>query len=232
MTERSGERTVDGEIGDDGPPPDGKPAERSTADLLAETERLLDDDLAGGVDSRETSSGSAAADPSPESSDGGWRSYVPDVSGLFGSTSKATSDASGGSGDSTTTAGPSMREKLAPTRYFSPKAFLALVLTLAAGMLAGATLVPFFATGRLLGILVMAFVIGLVTSKRRYLEVATAGAAVGVVGALFNVAIVLPLDLGGSIVATGTSAGLVGSLLSYYFGRDLRNGLVRDLERG
>lgn len=126
--------------------------------------------------------------------------------------------------------GGSIRARLSPSRYFSPKSLLAILLTLGFGMVAGGIVVPFSGIGRLLGLFAMAFVIGLATSRRRYLEVGLGGAGIGALAVLLDFALFLPTDSGRYLLAIGAGAGFLASVVGYYFGRDLRAGLVRDIE--
>ncbi|WP_265110119.1 DUF456 domain-containing protein [Halosolutus halophilus] len=135
-------------------------------------------------------------------------------------------------GDESTDAGSSRLSGLAPSlslgAYFSPKAFFALVLALGAGLLAGGTAIPI--GGRIVGMFAVAFAIGLVTSKRRYLETTAAGVSVGAVAALANHAVIAVAGSSRAIVAVGATVGLVSCVGGYYFGRDLRDGVRRDVE--
>ena len=208
MSERSDETIVTDDIGD-APAQGGEPADTET--LLEQTDQLLD---GGSMVSRESSSESGS-----------------------GSTPDATSRQHQSEPDDGSRwqrrnwrPGFSLPSRVAPSKYFSPKAFLAVLLTLAAGMVAGGTFLPLGGIGRIAGIVTVAFAIGLLTTKRRYLELASAGAAVGVVGALFDFALLLPTDAGQRVLAIGAGAGILATVVSYYFGRDLRSGLSRDLE--
>ena len=200
MSDRSDELTADRE-----------PA--STDDLLEETERLL---------SGEGSSGSDEA-PASELEDA---PAAPE-------TEAARSSAQAGSrlGSLRSRLG-SLGSRAALSNYFSPKAFLALTLAVVAGLFVGNLLVPFGGpVGGLLGAFVVAFVLGLVTSKRRYLELGVAGAAVGSVAALLDF-VITAIAVGSSVtrlVAFGAAAGLVVCVAGYYFGRDLRDGLSREV---
>lgn len=114
------------------------------------------------------------------------------------------------------------------SKYFSARSFLALALILGAGMLAGGFAIPI--AGRLVGLFAVAFLFGLVASRRRYLEVSLAGVSIGGIGAVLNHMILTVAGSGTAVVAVGASAGLAACVGGYYFGRDLRNGLVRDVE--
>ncbi|WP_255192483.1 DUF456 domain-containing protein [Natronobeatus ordinarius] len=200
MSDRSDELTADRE-----------PA--STDDLLEETERLLSGEGSSGPDEASASE-LEDAQATPE-------------------TEAARSSAKAGSrlGSLRSRLG-SLGSRATPSKYFSPKAFLALTLAVVAGLFVGNLLVPVGGpVGGLLGAFVVAFVLGLVTSKRRYLEVSVAGAAVGSVAALLDF-VITAIAVGSSVtrlVAFGAAAGLVVCVAGYYFGRDLRDGLSREV---
>ncbi|WP_408959310.1 DUF456 domain-containing protein [Natrinema sp. 74] len=195
---------------------------RGTDDLLEETDRLLSD------------SGVGAGEASPENA-----SDRPNSSDEFAGPDLDTDrerkgDANRGpdaDGSSSRFAPSSLlssvTSRLSLGRYFSPKAFLALVLVVGAGLLAGDTVLPI--AGRVIGMGAVAFLVGLITSKRRYLEVSAAGVSVGGVAAVLNYAVLIAAGSAGSVVAIGAAVGLLTSLVAYYFGRDLRNGLSRDI---
>ena len=128
-------------------------------------------------------------------------------------------------------------------RLFSPKAFLVAVVGAGIGMFAvgglvGTLPIPFVGSvGGLVGLFVAAFGIGLVRSRRQYLEVTLAGALVTALAFTFSTltAVFLPIGVdvlqewGVTIAAAGAVLGGVASLLGHYFGRDLRSGLTREL---
>lgn len=192
---------------------------RATDDLLEETDRLLSD--------IESGSGAASSGPSGRSSEmsdgetpGSPGSLRPRRGAQRGSEADAESESS--------RSWPSrLTSRLSLERYFSPKVFLALVLAIGIGMLAGATVLPF--AGRVIGMFASAFAAGLIGSNRRYLETSAAGISVGGVAAVLNHAVIAIAGSGQAVVAVGATVGLVASLAGYYFGRDLRTGLRRDL---
>lgn len=177
----------------------------STDELLSETEQLLSGADAGtGEPSARSATEREPESTAPESSSSR-SSRLPSVSSFLSLPSA-----------------PSLY------RYFSPKAFLALVLVVGAGLLAGGLAIP--VAGRIVGMFAVAFIVGLVTSKRRYLEMTAAGASVGSVAALANYAVLAVAGSGQAVLAVGASAGLAACVGGYYFGRDLRDGLFRDVE--
>lgn len=122
---------------------------------------------------------------------------------------------------------PSLRmpATLSPTAYFSPRVFLALAGIFGAGYFAGGMVIPF--AGHLVGLAIAAFLVGTVSAERRYLEVATAGASVGAITAVFNFVVAFVAGFGTRLVIAGLTAGLLAAVIGYYFGRDLRDGLTR-----
>jgi hypothetical protein len=105
---------------------------------------------------------------------------------------------------------------------------VSLVFTLV-GALAIGSVLPFGIVGNLVGIFVAAFAYGTAGGAHRYLELGLAGGALGGAFTLLgNVALSL-LGPGVPLVAVGFVAGAVAGGLGHYFGRDLRDGLTRDL---
>lgn len=218
----------------------------STDDLLEETERLLEDsgaDAGSGsspTDAQSQTRGRTGTDtgssPMPESgiddesaTDDGpwWRSSDEET----GTETAAGTDSQRGGGLR------ARLSRLTPSRslgqYFSPKEFLAAALLLGAGVFVGGTVVPFVTTaGQLLGLFTVAFLIGLLASKRRYLEVTAGGVTAGVVAALSEYAFYTIIGSASSrtLLAIGAGAGFLATIVGYYFGRDLRDGLARDVE--
>lgn len=188
---------------------------RDTDDLLEETEDVLSDSGSGSAsfesgDSSETGSRATERRSTPTAleddtdTDGGGL-----FSGLRSRFSRTASRSSLG-------------------EYFAPKPFLAFVLLFGFGLFAGGMTIPI--AGRMLGLFGVAFVLGMVTSKRRYLEVGAAGTTVGALSAVSGN---LYLAMAGSfqtVVAIGIAFSLLACLSGYYFGRDLRDGLFRDVE--
>jgi len=122
-----------------------------------------------------------------------------------------------------------LRDRLRPG--VSLRSFLfALLATVVGAALVG--LVPFLpqSVTALAGIFVGTFALGLVRSRRAYLESATAGAVVGLAAALSQFLFVSVVGgFGVPLTAAGAGAGLLVGLTGHYFGRDLRDGLTREL---
>ncbi len=115
---------------------------------------------------------------------------------------------------------------------FSPRHFLlALALTLGGLLLGG--IVPLIPGVGLLGVALAGFLMGLLSERRRYLEVGAAGAvASGVSLLLSSMNLVLLAGLRGQapeLAAVGAGAGLFLALLGHYLGRDLRDGLTKEI---
>jgi hypothetical protein len=117
-------------------------------------------------------------------------------------------------------------ESIFSVRTFFLRAVLLLVGAFGAGFLP-------FVGGVLavaLGVFGVAFVIGLVADERRYIETAAAGGLLGGALALArSFSIAFASGNTSQVASVGLGIGLVASLLGLYFGRDLRNGLQRDI---
>ncbi len=218
MGERSTERT---ETVDDATDTssDQSGATTSTDELLAETERLLE----GGPADSSSEGGEQRTADQTEKSGSGW------FGGRFGGSTAATeADEETAVADET---GPSMRDRLSPGRYLSPKALLSVFGVLAIGFVGGGTALTLGGIGQLLGLAIAGFLIGFAVRGRLYLETGLTGIAIGLGSTLLgtDTGIWLPTDFGQPLLAVAAVTLLV-SLLSYYFGRDLRNGIARDVD--
>lgn len=126
-------------------------------------------------------------------------------------------------------------------RVFSPRSFLLSLVVVVVGIAAGGFvggLVPFLGTvGQLLGVFAATFVLGLVRTRRHYLEVAAAGAVAATLivlsstlnGAFLPVGVEVLQQYGLALAGVGAGTGAAAALLGYYFGRDLRAGLTKSL---
>ena len=116
---------------------------------------------------------------------------------------------------------------------FSVRACLVSLVVLAVGLLAGGFVPLLGGVLRFAGLFAGAFALGLLWSRRHYLEVGFAGAVVSGLGFLLSAfeTVLLPIvaNYGVEIAGVGVGAGLLVSVAGYYFGRDLRDGLTRDL---
>ncbi|WP_049987243.1 hypothetical protein [Halobellus rufus] len=130
---------------------------------------------------------------------------------------------------------PSFPSALRPS--FSVRSFLVVLALSVVGVVAGGAIPLVGALGQFLGLFAAAFAIGAVGSRSRYLEVGLAGAVAAglafVLGTLTSVftplAVGVLADYGVAIAGVGTGTGLLAALLGHYFGRDLRDGLTREV---
>ena len=124
-----------------------------------------------------------------------------------------------------------------PRLGFSPRSFLAVLLLSVVAMFLGSAIPIVGVVGQFVGLFAAAFAVGLAGSRRRYLEVGLAGALAAALGfvalpltsVLFPFAVRVLSEYGVAIAGVGAGAGLLASLLGHYFGRDLRDGLTRDV---
>ncbi|MGQ4555128.1 hypothetical protein [Halobellus sp. GM3] len=131
----------------------------------------------------------------------------------------------------------SLRGALPSKPTFSIRSFLLVLALSVVGVVAGGSIPLVGSVGQFVGLFVVAFGVGAVGSRRRYLEIGLAGAVAAglafVLGTLTSVfapvALRILADYGIAIAGVGTGAGALASLAGYYFGRDLRDGLTRDV---
>ncbi|WP_029601463.1 hypothetical protein [Natronobacterium lacisalsi] len=199
---------------------------RSTDDLLEETERLLEETGTGGETKSGGASGvddSSSAGLGSASETGSEPELDPGPSAAEPATDSDSSSVLSRFVPSLPRPGPISRGDL-----FSPKAFLALVLLIGTGLLAGGTVIP--VAGRLIGMFAVAFLVGLLASKRRYLEMAAAGVLSSGLVTLVTDPLLAVAGNTQILLAVGATAGLATTVIGYYFGRDLRAGLSRDVD--
>jgi VIT1/CCC1 family predicted Fe2+/Mn2+ transporter len=113
--------------------------------------------------------------------------------------------------------------------YFSVRALIVAFGAIGGGMTLG-SLVPMIPFTAFAGIPAGAFLHGLLDRERRYAETAVAG---GLLAGLAVITSLLPQVLAGlngtRLFAIAAAVGLVLSVVGHYFGRDLRDGLTRDI---
>jgi hypothetical protein len=78
------------------------------------------------------------------------------------------------------------------------------------------------------GLLAAGFGFGLL-GRRRYVELGLAGGVVGAGASLLDFLTLSLLGAGPLVIAAGAGVGLLAAVVGHYFGRDLRDGLSRDL---
>jgi len=200
--------------------------DRSVDDLLSDVEELTGDEVGA------TSTGGTGAGTGTDSGSG---SGATEATERRGDAADADRGRSGG-----------LRERLPgfPSlpgrgggRLFSPRSFLAVLLLSVAGLFLGSAVPVVGFLGQFVGLFAAAFAIGLVGSRRRYLEVGLAGAiAAGGGFVLSALTSIFPLfaarllgEYGTAIAGVGVGAGLLVAVAGYYFGRDLRAGLTREV---
>jgi hypothetical protein len=112
---------------------------------------------------------------------------------------------------------------------FAPRIFLAALLVTVAALFATSTVVPLPGAG-FAGVFAAAFLFGLVLEERRYAETALSGALAAGGSAFLDFAVVaLVGGIGLPLVAVAGGLGAVVAAVGTYFGRDLRDGLTRDV---
>lgn len=114
---------------------------------------------------------------------------------------------------------------------FALRPFLG-ALAVSVGALLGASLLfasgpPGSVTG-LASVFVAGFALG-VAGWRRYLEVALAGATAAAVGTVVLNPLMWAVSGTGAVTLLGAGSGTVAAVLGHYFGRDLREGLTREV---
>jgi hypothetical protein len=120
------------------------------------------------------------------------------------------------------------------TDVFSPKNFVIALVLISVGLFVTGRFIPIISaipgTG-FIGVFAAAFALGSLNSKRSYLETGVAGALVSGVSILFgNLALSIIGRFGIELALIGGAVGAVVALLGYYFGRDLRAGVTKDVE--
>lgn len=115
-------------------------------------------------------------------------------------------------------------------RLFSPRTFLFALGLSVGGMAIAVFVLSLGGLAPLLGALLAGFLLGLLRDRRAYLEVALAGAGTAAVAALTQELFVALLgNLGAEIAVVSGGAGLLAAVAGHYFGRDLRDGVTRDV---
>jgi hypothetical protein len=191
----------------------------STDDDLAALETdVFSEATLGDLNDETTAAG--AATETPATDDAGPTTATEPVGESEG---RAVADDSGG-----------LRTRLG--RVFSPRAFLAALLLSVGGFTLGQS-VPLLGqlplVGQFLGFLgvfVAGFVLGLGAKRRRYLEGALGGATAAGLAFVANALLfTFVSDVGLQFAAVGAGVGAVAALIGVYFGRDLRDGLTREV---
>lgn len=111
---------------------------------------------------------------------------------------------------------------------FSPGTFALQLGAALVGVFVVGNLIPVVPFAGFLGLLLMTGLMGTLSSKPRYLEAAVAGGASGAL-ALFLGSMTLSVVTGGLLPAFGGVVGAITAVVGFYAGRDLRDGVTRDL---
>lgn len=170
-----------------------------------------------------------------------------DVDALTGSPDSAGTADPGGDGPSESKSSSGTRSRSLRSRLPSlgaggllpdlpsPRSVLLTLVVVVGSMLVFGSIPLLGSVGSLLGIFVGAFVLGLASGTRRYAPVALAGAlgaGLSLLSGVFALRFAVLADVGlEQLAAVGAGAGVVAAVLGHYFGRDLRNGLSRDVEK-
>ncbi|UPM42798.1 hypothetical protein [Halocatena salina] len=119
------------------------------------------------------------------------------------------------------------------TGVFSPRYFLLALVVLSIGLFVP-SFIPIISAlpgVGLVGLFGAAFALGGIGDTRQYLEIGAAGAvAVGVSVLSRYMTIALVGSNVTEFATVGFGVGIVVAVLGYYFGRDLRDGVTRDIE--
>jgi len=131
--------------------------------------------------------------------------------------------------ETTTSGGLRSRVREKSGSVLSGRSMLVSLALVVGGMLLIGTAVGLGTVGDLLGIVIATFGLGTVSTDSRYVEVGLAGAVAGGGSALFGNLFLSLVGVGIPLVVLGTLAGTLAGLVGHYFGRDLRDGLTREL---
>ena len=197
--------------------------EKSTDELLSETDDILSDVGGSGADA------GTVSEQSDASSDGA--SLDDATSGL--ETGSESSDRTGAANADATT-GSATTDDRGFRKYFAPKsAGISGVLLLAGALLGGVVPIPFVGgLTRLLAVGAAAFLHGTTAKDSRYAETFVASGVVGAGLAVVTNPLLTFTGVGVPLVAISTVATILVAVVGHYFGRDLRAGLTQDVGGG
>lgn len=111
---------------------------------------------------------------------------------------------------------------------FSPTAFAVHLVAALVGVFVVGDLIPLLPFAGFLGIALLAGTLGTLSAEPRYLEAGAAGGASGGLAVLLG-SMTLSVVTGGLLPVAGAAVGALTALVGFYAGRDLRDGLTRDL---
>ncbi len=162
--------------------------------------------------------------------------------GAFDDSPSTVTGGTTGAGGASSTGGRLDGAKRRLNRLFSPRAFVLAFVFAVLGVLIGSAIpiIGSLGVGRFLGMFIGTFILGMITSRRHYAEVGVAGALALSASFLLSAAtnLLSPMapwmahilgQYGVQIALFGAVIGFVVSIAGYYFGRDLRNGVTKEL---
>ncbi|MFB6298318.1 MAG: hypothetical protein ABEH56_07335 [Salinirussus sp.] len=114
-------------------------------------------------------------------------------------------------------------------RVLSLRGMVVAVVLSALGVILLGGILPFGTVGDLLGVSAGAFLYGLLGRRGRYVETAAAGGVVAGGATLLDTFVLTLFGVGVPVVGLGISGGVLTALLGHFLGRDLRDGLTREL---
>jgi hypothetical protein len=122
---------------------------------------------------------------------------------------------------------PTLRERAGDV--FSVRAFLVALALTAVGVVLGGFVPLLGAVLRYAGVFGATFALGAASERHHYFEAGLAGALVPTVGTLLEYFALTVAGVGLPVIAIAAGIGLLAGLAGHYFGRDLRDGLTREL---
>jgi hypothetical protein len=147
----------------------------------------------------------------------------------------AAEESSGGVRDRIPGAGSSERQGLRGRLadrfggWFSVRTFTFVLLTAVVLSFLTGWLVPVVPASSLIGVFAAGFLFGAVGDRSHYLEVAAATLLSGAVTAVLGNLLVSLAGAGVELMALGATASGLAGLVGHYVGRDLRDGLTREV---
>ncbi|EMA51092.1 hypothetical protein [Halococcus thailandensis] len=123
--------------------------------------------------------------------------------------------------------GPTLRERAEDV--FSVRTFVVALALTAVGVVLGGFVPILGAILRYVGVFFATFALGAASERRHYVEAGLAGALVPAVGTLLDYFALTIGGVGAPVIAVAAGVGLLAGLVGHYFGRDLRDGLTREL---
>jgi hypothetical protein len=166
-------------------------------------------------------------------------SLTGDPSASTGGNDAAAERTASGAAEADTDDGPGLLSRLRPsvglggtgdlTNGLTTRSFVVSLVVTVVFMLGVGGVVPLPGAG-LLGVFLGAFLLGLVSGKRRYLFLVLSGGLAAGLNALFgSLTLAFLAGLAAPLAALGAGGGALAAVLGHYFGRDLRAGLTRDM---